>query len=47
MSATPNQPAPLTEKAALADIVLWAEKRPAWQRNAVRRLVTEACEVGG
>lgn len=39
MSATPNQPAPLTEKAALADLVLWAEKRPAWQRDALRRLV--------
>ncbi|HMS82662.1 MAG TPA: AAA family ATPase [Nitrospira sp.] len=39
MSATPNQSAPLTEKAALADLVLWAEKRPAWQRDALRRLV--------
>ncbi len=31
---------PLTEKAALADLVTWAEKRPAWQRDALRRLVT-------
>ncbi len=40
MSATPNQSAPLTEKAALADLVTWAEKRPAWQRDALRRRVT-------
>jgi energy-coupling factor transporter ATP-binding protein EcfA2 len=40
MSATPNQSAPLTEKAALVDLVTWAEKRPAWQRDALRRLVT-------
>lgn len=40
MSATANQSAPLTEKAALADLVAWAEKRPAWQRDALRRLVT-------
>lgn len=40
MSAAQNQPAPLTEKAALADLVTWAEKRPVWQRDALRRLVT-------
>lgn len=40
MSTAPNQPAPLTEKAALTDLVKWAEKRPAWQRDALRRLVT-------
>lgn len=39
MSATPNQSTPLTEKAALADLVTWAEKRPAWQTDALRRLV--------
>src|SRR5690606_20350453 len=38
VAATPS--APLTEKAALADLVAWAEKRPAWQRDALRRLVT-------
>ena len=40
MSATTTQSAPLTEKAALTDLVTWAEKRPAWQRDALRRLVT-------
>jgi energy-coupling factor transporter ATP-binding protein EcfA2 len=40
MSAAPNQSAPLTEKAALTDLVTWSEKRPAWQRDALRRLVT-------
>lgn len=40
MSAPPNQSLPLTEKAALTDILTWAEKRPAWQRDALRRLVT-------
>lgn len=35
-----KQLAPLTEKAALSDLVKWAEKRPAWQRDALRRLVT-------
>lgn len=39
MSAAPNQSAPLTEKAALTDLVVWADKRPAWQRDALRRLV--------
>lgn len=38
VATTPS--APLTEKAALADLVTWAEKRPAWQRDALRRLVT-------
>ncbi|MFD2251643.1 hypothetical protein FHS82_004058 [Pseudochelatococcus lubricantis] len=40
MSATAAQSTPLTEKAALMDLVAWAEKRPAWQRDALRRLVT-------
>ncbi len=40
MSAAPNPSAPLTEKAALTDLLAWAEKRPAWQRDALRRLVT-------
>jgi energy-coupling factor transporter ATP-binding protein EcfA2 len=40
MSAATTQSAPLTEKAALTDLVTWAEKRPAWQRDALRRLVT-------
>ncbi|MCK1336619.1 AAA family ATPase [Bradyrhizobium sp. 38] len=39
MSAV-TTPAPLTEKAALTDLVTWAEKRPAWRRDALRRLVT-------
>lgn len=39
MSVMPNQSFPLTEKAALADLVTWAEKRPAWQKDALRRLV--------
>lgn len=40
MSAAPNPSTPLTEKAALADLVTWAAKRPAWQKDALRRLVT-------
>ena len=32
--------APLTEKAALADLITWADKRPTWQKDALRRLVT-------
>lgn len=40
MSAAPKQSTPLTEKAALTDLVAWAEKRPAWQKDALRRLVT-------
>ncbi len=30
----------LTEKAALLNILTWAEKRPSWQRDALRRLIT-------
>ncbi|MCW5725739.1 MAG: AAA family ATPase [Maricaulaceae bacterium] len=40
MSVATTPSAPLTEKAALTDLVTWAEKRPAWQRDALRRLVT-------
>ncbi|MFB9951621.1 AAA family ATPase [Rhizobium puerariae] len=40
MSVTATQSAPLTEKAALTDLVTWSEKRPAWQKDALRRLVT-------
>ncbi len=40
MNVTTTQSAPLTEKAALTDLVTWAEKRPAWQKDALRRLVT-------
>lgn len=39
MSGTASSSSPLTEKAALADLLAWAEKRPAWQRDALRRLV--------
>jgi energy-coupling factor transporter ATP-binding protein EcfA2 len=39
MGVATTQSAPLTEKAALADLVAWAEKRPAWQKDALRRLV--------
>lgn len=39
MIDTVNQTTPLTERAALADLVTWAEKRPVWQRDALRRLV--------
>src|SRR5262245_15732774 len=39
MSAATTQSAPLTEKAALSDLVTWAESRPAWHRDALRRLV--------
>jgi energy-coupling factor transporter ATP-binding protein EcfA2 len=39
MSSTATQASPLTEKAALTDLVIWAEKRPAWQKDALRRLV--------
>lgn len=39
MSVTTAQSAPLTEKAALTDLVTWAEKRHAWQKDALRRLV--------
>lgn len=40
MSAASKQSTPLTEKAALTDLIAWAEKRPAWQKDALRRLVT-------
>jgi energy-coupling factor transporter ATP-binding protein EcfA2 len=40
MSVATTPTAPLNEKAALADLLVWAEKRPAWQRDALRRLVT-------
>ncbi|MEM1363947.1 MAG: hypothetical protein AAGF94_19995 [Pseudomonadota bacterium] len=40
MNASTTQTTPLTEKGALADLVSWAEKRPAWQKDALRRLVT-------
>lgn len=40
MNSTATQASPLTEKAALTDLVTWAEKRPAWQKDALRRLVT-------
>lgn len=40
MSVTTTQSAPLTEKAALTDLLAWSEKRPAWQKDALRRLVT-------
>lgn len=40
MSIASTPSAPLTEKAALADLLTWAERRPAWQRDALRRLVT-------
>lgn len=40
MSASTAPSVPLTEKAALTDLVTWVEKRPAWQRDALRRLVT-------
>ncbi len=34
MSAVTKQSAPLTEKAALADLMTWTEKRPAWHQRA-------------
>lgn len=40
MSAVATQSTPLSEKSALADLVSWAEKRPAWQKDALRRLIT-------
>jgi len=40
MSVTATESAPLTEKAALTDLVIWGEKRHAWQKDALRRLVT-------
>lgn len=40
MSGATAQSTLLTEKAALTDLVTWAEKRPAWQKDALRRLVT-------
>lgn len=40
MSVVNNPSTPLNEKAALTDLVRWAEKRPAWQRDALRRMVT-------
>ncbi|MCC8429885.1 AAA family ATPase [Reyranella aquatilis] len=39
MSAQPVQSIPLTENAALADLLVWSGKRAAWQRDALRRLV--------
>ncbi len=41
MSVRTAESAPLTEKAALMDLVTWAEKWPAWQRNALRRQVID------
>lgn len=40
MSPTTTPSTPLTEKAALADLVIWAGNRPPWQKDALRRLVT-------
>lgn len=40
MSIATTPSAPLTETAALADLVAWTEKRPVWQKDALRRLVT-------
>lgn len=40
MSGTTSSSSPLSEKAALSDLLAWAEKRPPWQRDALRRLVT-------
>lgn len=40
MNAATTQSTPLTVKAALTDLVIWAEKRAAWQKDALRRLVT-------
>lgn len=40
MSVATTPSAPLTEKAALADLLAWTEKLPAWQKDALRRLVT-------
>jgi ABC-type hemin transport system ATPase subunit len=40
MPTTATNLTPLTERAALAELIAWAEKRPAWQRDALRRLVT-------
>ena len=31
-------------RGCLTDLVTWAEKRPAWQRDAIRRLVTETLD---
>lgn len=38
MTAAPNQSAPL--KAVLTELVTRAEKGPAWQNDALRRVVT-------
>lgn len=40
MSLSVVQSTPLTEKAALAELLAWSEKRSAWQQDALRRLVT-------
>lgn len=39
MNTESNPPAPLTEKAALSELVTWSQKRPNWQKDALRRLV--------
>lgn len=40
MTAASSNAAPLTETAALADILAWSGMRPAWQKDTLRRLVT-------
>lgn len=35
-----NNAAPMTEASALLEILEWSQNRPAWQRDALRRLVT-------
>lgn len=40
MSTGSNLFTPLTERAALTDLVTWAEELPVWQRDALRRLGT-------
>ena len=39
MSSSAPLTTPVTETAALTDLVKWAEKRPSWQKDALRRLV--------
>lgn len=46
MSVTTTQSAPLTEKAALTNLVTWAEKRPAWQVTG-ETLDDQAIELWG
>jgi hypothetical protein len=48
MNASPSpEEQTLTESLAFADVLTWAASRPAWQRDALRRLVLEGALTPG